>query len=99
LEVAVALSPKERERIIEEETLRFETRRNLHKKACAERPVRWPWILLGLALVFGLWCHIFCGGSSCGAGASFGKRCPYQSQSWAPDDGVAPGQPLKPEKK
>jgi hypothetical protein len=97
----VALSPKERERIIEEETLRYETRRNLHKKACAERPVRWPWVVLGLLLVYLLWSHIFCRGESCGLGMSNFKHCPYQGSNWAPEDnsGVAPGQPVSPDKK
>jgi hypothetical protein len=80
----VALSPKERERIIEEETLRYETRRNLHKKACAERPVRWPWVLLGALLVYGLWAYIFCGGSNCHVMRD-GAKCPAHG-TWAPEE-------------
>jgi hypothetical protein len=100
LEVIVALSAKERERIIEEETLRFETRRNLHKKSCAERPVRWPWIILGILLVYGLWSHIFHRSESCSMGMMNFHHCPFQGSNWAPDDhGVAPGQPIPPEKK
>jgi len=41
------LSPKEREKIVEEETLRFETRHNLQGNSCG-RPCgrhRWLWFL------------------------------------------------------
>ena len=95
----MALSPKERENIIEEETLRFETRRNLHKKACAARPVRWPWIVLGALLVYGLWSHIFCKGESCDWHAMRGgHKC--AGMAWSPEEGGgAPGQPVAPEKK
>jgi hypothetical protein len=97
----VALSPKDRERIIEEETLRYETRQNLCKKHCAERPVRWPWVLLGIALVYLLWAHIFCAGGSCPFGGRMGAAHSCTAMSWAPDDakGVQPGQPVKPEQK
>jgi hypothetical protein len=87
----VSLSPKERERIIEEETLRYETRRNLHKKACAERPVRWPWVVLGALLVYALWAHIFCGSGSCGHSLASchnmkeGAKCPAHG-IWAPEE-------------
>jgi hypothetical protein len=97
-EVAVALSPKERERIIEEETLRYETRQNLCKKSCAGRPVRWPWILLGIALVAMLWSHIFCRGGSCAFGSHMGPGHTCTGMTWAPDGskGVEPGQPVQP---
>lgn len=100
----MALSPKEREKIIEEETLRYETRQNLHKQYCAGRPVRWPWIVLGALLVYALWAHIFCGGQGCdyrhmGGGMSGGHKC--TGMMWAPDEskGVEPGQPVEPKKK
>jgi hypothetical protein len=97
----VALTPKERERIIEEETLRYETRRNLMHQYCSSRPRRWPWVLLGLALVWLLYSHIFCGGMGCGYGSSgcaghaWGPRahCPYEAQE---EGGAAPGQPVAP---
>jgi hypothetical protein len=101
LEVAVALSPKERERIIEEETLRYETRQNLCRKQCAGRPVRWPWVILGFILVYALWAHIFCRGASCSFGhyGMSGHSC--TGMNWAPQEnsGVEPGQPIKPEQK
>jgi hypothetical protein len=48
------LSPKEQERIIEEETLKYETRRNLHAKSCASQPRRgrWLWYLVFFVLGF-----------------------------------------------
>jgi hypothetical protein len=95
----VALTPKERERIIEEETLRYETRRNLMHQHCSSRPRRWPWVLLGLALVWLLYTHIFCGGMGYGSSChSWGPKahCPYEAQEEA---GAAPGQPLAPAKK
>lgn len=102
----MALSPKEREKIIEEETLRYETRTNLHKKACAERPVRWPWVVLGALLVYALWAYIFCGKGACNMhGAEcrghHGMKSKCAGMMWAPDEnkGVEPGQPVKPEKK
>jgi hypothetical protein len=103
----VALSQKDREKIIEEETLRYETRANLHKKACAERPVRWPWILGGALLVYALWAYIFCGpgacsfhGDSCRGkfGMHKGKSC-HGMMYQDPNPDIAPGQPIKPGKK
>jgi hypothetical protein len=101
-EVIVALSPKERERIIEEETLRYETRQNLCKKHCSGRPVRWPWVILGIVLVYALWAHIFCPNGSCAYPGHFpmdGHKC--AGMTWAPDNskGVEPGQPVKPDQK
>ena len=95
----MALSPKEREKIIEEETLRFETRMNLHKKACAERPVRWPWVLLGIAAVLLLYSRIFCGGQSCFGGhfGHSGYTC-HGMMLDNDDAAVKPGQPLPPKK-
>ena len=96
----MALSPKDRERIIEEETLRYETRQNLCKKSCAARPVRWPWVVLGALLVYALWAHIFCGGASCSYGGGMAAHhC--TAPMWSPEanGGVQPGQPATPEKK
>ena len=98
----MALSPKERENIIEEESLRFETRRNLQKKSCAERPVRWPWVILGLLLVYGLWSHIFCRSYGMGHGCPYmqAKSCHSQGMMWAPDEkDEGAGQPVKPGQK
>ena len=97
----MALSPKERENIIEEETLRYETRRNLCKKACAERPVRWPWVVLGAILVYALWAHIFCGSNGCSygrMGMGSGHKC--SGMTWMPENNdVEAGQPVVPAKK
>ena len=78
----MALTPKDREKIIEEETLRFETRQNLHAQACATHPRcgRWLWVLAVVALGWALWCHFMCGGASCMVGHRMpgmmeGKRC------------------------
>ena len=65
LEVAVALTPKRREEIIEEETLRYQTRQNLHSQHCAQKKVRWPWILAGAVLVWLAYQWIFCTGVFC----------------------------------
>ena len=97
----MALSPKDRERIIEEETLRYETRQNLCKKYCAERRVRWPWVVLGAVLVYALWAHIFCGGERCDYRhmGMAGHKC--AGMPWAPENekGNAPVAPEAPAKK
>ncbi len=101
----MALSPKDRERIIEEETLRYETRQNLCKKACNDRPLRWPWVVLGALLVYGLWCYVFCapGSGSCGHHGKMGMKSGHKCSSmmWAPEENkdVEPGQPVAPSKK
>jgi hypothetical protein len=96
----MALTPKEREKIIEEETLRFETRQNLHAEACAKHPRRgrWLWVLGAVLLGWALYCHFMCGGSCLSGHASMeGKRCHTPGQMM--DDGVEPGQPMPPAKK
>lgn len=65
LEVVVALSSKRREEIIEEETLRYQTRQNLLSQHGAEKKVRWPWILAGAVLVWLAYQWIFCTGVFC----------------------------------
>lgn len=90
----MALTAKERERIIEEETLRYETQLNLRKKYCAERPVRWPWFLLGLLLLFFVARHLFCPYGSCDSMRGY-HGCPY-SHSWSQDQEGEPGQPVAP---
>jgi hypothetical protein len=81
----MALSPKEREQIVEEETLRHETRRNLHAQACAQRGGRgrWLWYVAFFALGFaahGLcdracpWSHAACAWDAAGAMAP-GHHC------------------------
>jgi hypothetical protein len=96
----MALSPKERERIIEEETLRYETRRNLHHQYCSSRPRRWPWILIGILAVCFLYNHIFCRGGYCGWGHErMGYHC--GGMNWAPqqDESKTEPAPQAPEKK
>lgn len=70
----MALSKKEREKIIEEETLRYETRHALHLKACAEKKPVWPWVLGGAAAVWLLYSWIFCGTFFC---SSWGEDCKH----------------------
>lgn len=84
----MALSPKDREKIIEEETLRYETRAGLAKQACGghgrHRPGRWFFglacFLLGIA-VHALICHHGCGygygarGCSMDGGMMPGRHC------------------------
>jgi hypothetical protein len=100
----MALSPKEREKIVEEETLKFETRTNLHSQRCAGRHAgrkSWLWFLafflLGYA-VHGM-CQRACpwGGDGmipahCRMGA--GMLPPPDGQDSA-DQGQAPSAPAK----
>jgi hypothetical protein len=86
----MALSPKEREKIIEEETLRFETRRNLHSARCARghgRRFGWLWLLAFFALgyaVHGL-CRRACPWEQ---GGMFPGHCVYGA-GMMPQDGQA----------
>jgi hypothetical protein len=108
----MALTPKEREKIVEEETLRFETRNNLHMQACAKHPRRgrWLWVLGAVLLGWALYCHFMCGGASCfkgGPGCKVGhhgmmmegKKCPHGGMMGGAEDQVEPGQPLPAGKK
>ena len=94
----MALTPKERARIIEEETLRFETRQALHHAACSQhRPRRWLWRIAIVVLVLAAWMHFFCGGfGSCRHGEGMmgapGHHCLYHADG--ADTGVEPGQPI-----
>lgn len=94
----MALTAKERENIIEEETLRFETRQNLHRAACGQhRRHRWFWWVGAVVIAVALWCHFSCGeGGSChhgfGMGGPAGKHCLYHGDGAT--DGVEPGQPI-----
>lgn len=94
------LTPKERERIVEEEKLRFETRQGLMREQCGQhRPRRFLWWIAAIALAGALYCHFSCGGGSCRwghGGMMEGKKCPYSMME--KDGGVEPGQPLPPKK-
>ena len=103
----MALTAKERERIIEEETLRFETRQNLLREQCGQhrgRRRRWWW-LAALVLAVALYCHFECREEGCSwgharcahAGMMEGKKCPYHG-SMDQEGGVEPGQPIPPKK-
>lgn len=95
----MALSPKEREKIIEEETLRFKTRQDLHAAACASHPRRGRWLFwLAAAIVaYAVWCWVACGGGAWGmhgwgghckhAGMGQGRGCQHsQMMEEAEDD-------------
>jgi hypothetical protein len=91
----MALSPKEREQIIEEETLRFETRQGLGGKHCSSRPCggggRWLWLVAGLALGYALHGVLgCCGGHACSM-EGMGHHCTMGSMN---GDSVEPGMPI-----
>lgn len=103
----MALSPKERKKIIEEEKLRFETRQSLQAEACARHPRRgrWLWWLALILLACAAYNWFSCGGAFCGhrmgmgpMGAWHGQMPPHcmQHGPMGPDDasGVKPGQPI-----
>jgi hypothetical protein len=87
----MALSPKERERIIEEERLRFETKQALWAEQCARRPRhrRWLWLLAIAAVGYALWCHLACGGPyrACRYDGMMGRHCPYHGETTDPGAG------------
>lgn len=97
----MALSPKEREKIIEEERLRYETRQALHAEACAKHPRRgrWFWWLGALILAYAAYSHLACGRGWCshwGAGCKAGHHrmaCKHPGMMDAHPD-VEPGQPI-----
>jgi hypothetical protein len=59
----MSLSPNEREKFIEEERLRFESRQALHAEACAKHPRRgrWLWWVGVAVLAYGTWTFFACG--------------------------------------
>lgn len=73
----MALSPKDQDRIIEEEKLRFKVRQDLQAQACASHPRRgrWLWVLALAVLGLILWHHARC----------FDRACP-----WAGRGGMMP---------
>ena len=103
----MALSAKERERIIEEEQLRYETRQTLHREACAKhRPNRWLWWLAVAAVAYVVYCFAFCGGARCPMGYHgswmHGAKCSHQGDwkgEWKEEaEQGEPGQPVPPKK-
>ena len=91
----MALTPKEREKIIEEETLRYETRKNL----CGNHGSKWRWLwrLVGILFLISLLGRVFCGHGACGYRGmnGYGHHCTMGQQ----DDAGVPGQPVAPAKK
>jgi hypothetical protein len=85
----MALSAKERERIIEEERLRFETKQALWAEHCARHPRRhrWLWALGAVLLVLAVWHHHACGGYGCYRGGMMEHRCPYHGETTDPGAG------------
>ncbi|HTB34754.1 MAG TPA: hypothetical protein VNZ54_07385 [bacterium] len=98
----MGLSPKEQERIIEEEKLRFKVRQDLHAEACARHPRRgrWLWVLALLVLGWVLWMHGRCCQFSCHGMGRPGVGCPYHGGMMPPPDGdsSAPGAAPAPDK-
>jgi hypothetical protein len=102
----MALSAKERERIIEEEQLRYETRQTLHREHCAKnRPSRWLWRIAIIAVAYFVLSYAFCGGARCPMGYGYhggwmhggGKVCDHGDWVGEAEKGE-PGQPLPPKK-
>ena len=80
----MALSPKEREKIVEEETLRFETRQNLHSARCSRshgRRFGWLWLLAFFILGYAV--HGLCSRACPWEG---GGHCMYAA-GMTPQDG------------
>jgi hypothetical protein len=98
----MALSPKERERIIEEERLRYETRHALHREYCARhRHSRWLWWLAAIVLACLVYRHWRCGGMRYpyygqGAGMMAGERC-WHHGDWQKGDLKEEGEKAQPE--
>lgn len=102
----MALTPKERERIIEEERVRFEAKQALWAEHCAKHPRRGRWLyaLAAVVLAYAVWCHYACGGAgwrNCHHGYGMmgapGKHCMHGGMHGgmeeAPDEPAA-GQPI-----
>ena len=88
----MALSPKERENIAEEETLRYETRRNLHRQYCARRRPIWPWILLAVVAAWLCLRHRYCRPYHCTYSGGQWEQGGYHSWNQENKDKVAPGE-------
>ena len=77
----MALSPKEREQIVEEETLRFETRQGLHAAKCARgHGRRFGWLCLLAFFALGYAVH-----------GIRGRGCPFDGGSCRWHEGMIPG--------
>lgn len=88
----MALSPKEREKIIEEEKLRYETRQALHAEACAKHPRRgrWLWWLAAGILAYAAYSYFACGRGWCrhwGAGCKAGVHGAWGGHACCKDKG------------
>ncbi|MGH7441985.1 MAG: hypothetical protein ACREKE_04845 [bacterium] len=71
------LSPKERDHIVEEESLRFETRRNLHAQTPCRRGCGRIWLWCLAFFILGYAVHGLC--------TRVGSRyCPYEGMGFAP---------------
>ena len=88
----MALSPKDQERIIEEEKLRFKVRQDLQAQTCASHPRRgrWLWVLALAVLGLVLWHHARCFDRACSWAGRGGMMMPPmdgqdQSAPPAPD--------------
>lgn len=94
----MALSAKEREKIVEEETLRYQTRQSLHHEACAKHPRRgrWLWILAAAILAYAAWSYAFCGGARCPFMGAHGAvpMCHHGGMGMDMGQDVQPGQPI-----
>lgn len=95
----MALSPKDQERIIEEEKLRFKVRQDLHAQSCAQHPRRgrWLWVLALVALGLVLWHHACRYDRGCpwaGRGGMMAPGCMHGGMMMPPMDGQ--DQPLPP---
>ena len=87
----MALSEKDREKIVEEEKLRFETRRGLQGEYCG-RHHRSRWWVWALVILGALWLHRHSCGGYGGRGAcmhgmgGWGGGCKHHSQMWQDQD-------------
>lgn len=93
----MALTPKERERIVEEEKLRYETRQTLHRESCAKhKPSRKLWWIGAIVLGYLAYCHFVCGDVSCAwgkhGGMMNGKHCTMHEPML--EGAAEPGQPV-----
>jgi hypothetical protein len=97
----MALSAKERERIIEEEQLRFETRQSLAREHCGKhRPSRWLWWIAGIVILCAVFAHRHCGDGRCPMGYGHATCMHGNGQGWPQGewkgDGAEKGEPAQP---